>query len=80
MRSHLQLPIELLRVVLAQLADWDLFAIGIQREVSVAKSDLLLLAEQHVAWLDLRNRLDWVLDWIEQTASVEKLLPQVVEV
>ena len=60
MRSHLRLPIELLRVVLAQLADWDLFAIGLQGEVSVAKSDSLLLAEQHVAWLDLRNSVDWV--------------------
>ena len=57
-RSHLRLPIELLRVLLGQLADWDLFAVDHQQAVFVAKSDLLLLAEQHVAWLDLLNSED----------------------
>ncbi len=50
-----------------------------QREVFVIESDLLLLAAQHVARLDLRDNVDWVQDWIEQIALVGKLLRQVVE-
>ncbi len=45
--------------MLAQLVDWDLSAVGHQREVFVTESDLLLLAEQLVARLDLRDCLEW---------------------
>ncbi len=53
--------------------------VGHQREVVETKSDLLLLAEQHVAWLDLPNNQDCTWDWIEQIAWVGKLLLRVVE-
>ena len=58
MRSDLRLRVDLLRVCLEQLADWDGIALGLQHAVSVAKSDSKLLPEQLVAWPDLLNSED----------------------